>query len=129
MKKKSKAIAYSAPDGDAAQTRCNYLETAKKLVECVKKLAPLLSALKRDELRIGESIQEFAEVLKRLKLRGSDCRREQDTSTENENQCPSWLEDPCRHVVLFDLGLRMKRLDFRYILEPIDSRQKEPIQR
>ena len=46
-RKKCKASAYSAPDDDGTQTRCNYLETAKKLVECIKKMAPLLSSLKR----------------------------------------------------------------------------------
>ena len=68
---------------------------------------------------MGEAIEDLAAVMKRLRLRGSDCRREQEESTEDFTPCPPWLVEPCRYVVLFDLGLRMKRLDFRYVLEPI----------
>ena len=117
----SKASAYSAPEDDAAQARCNYLETAKKLVECVKKMSPLLASLKRDDIRIGESIEEFAKLLRQLKIRGSDIAREQEESAESDTTCPSWLVEPCRNVVLFDIGLRMQRMDFRYALEPIDK--------
>ena len=135
--KASKSSAYTAPAEGESRAKTNALSSTLRYGASLKKMFTDISALKRDEDKIAQSLHICLEDLSSIRKiigRGNGklvldaldsaeaCNASpSDTEGEKDRSNPAWLVAERQETIKYDMGMRAAKTNFRCLLEPIKN--------